>query len=92
MFRKSLRLTNEGRRKFQTGKITNLMTTDAESLQVNIPFIFSISSLHLSQYPDKFDSFGAVNNQVLSVYSYNSFFLFVKKLHILRTGFQHLIY
>ncbi|KAL0721101.1 hypothetical protein Bca4012_035700 [Brassica carinata] len=33
VFRKSLRLTNEGRRKFQTGKITNLMTTDAESLQ-----------------------------------------------------------
>ncbi|KAJ4879998.1 ABC transporter C family member 1 [Raphanus sativus] len=29
----SLRLTNEGRKKFQTGKITNLMTTDAESLQ-----------------------------------------------------------
>ena len=36
MFRKSLRLTNEGRKKFQTGKITNLMTTDAESLQVCI--------------------------------------------------------
>ncbi|KAG2290989.1 hypothetical protein Bca52824_037658 [Brassica carinata] len=34
VFRKSLRLTNEGRKKFQTGKITNLMTTDAESLQV----------------------------------------------------------
>ncbi|KAF3609944.1 hypothetical protein DY000_02047561 [Brassica cretica] len=33
VFRKSLRLTNEGRKKFQTGKITNLMTTDAESLQ-----------------------------------------------------------
>nr|AXN55887.1 ABC transporter C family member 2 [Crocus sativus] len=33
VFRKSLRLTHEGRRKFASGKITNLMTTDAESLQ-----------------------------------------------------------
>lgn len=33
VFRKSLRITNEGRRKFASGKITNLMTTDAESLQ-----------------------------------------------------------
>ncbi|XP_059668430.1 ABC transporter C family member 2-like [Cornus florida] len=33
VFRKSLRLTHESRRKFATGKITNLMTTDSESLQ-----------------------------------------------------------
>ncbi|XP_072993744.1 ABC transporter C family member 2-like isoform X1 [Typha latifolia] len=33
VFRKSLRLTHEGRRKFSSGKITNLMTTDAEALQ-----------------------------------------------------------
>ncbi|KAI3852205.1 hypothetical protein MKX03_012277, partial [Papaver bracteatum] len=33
VFRKSLRLTHEGRRKFPSGKITNLMTTDAEALQ-----------------------------------------------------------
>ncbi|KAJ8758792.1 hypothetical protein K2173_000513 [Erythroxylum novogranatense] len=33
VFRKSLRLTHEARRKFQSGKITNLMTTDAETLQ-----------------------------------------------------------
>ncbi|VFQ58770.1 unnamed protein product, partial [Cuscuta campestris] len=33
VFRKSLRLTHESRKKFATGKITNLMTTDAESLQ-----------------------------------------------------------
>ncbi|XP_077243837.1 multidrug resistance-associated protein 2 [Tasmannia lanceolata] len=33
VFRKSLRLTHEGRNKFSTGKITNLMTTDAEALQ-----------------------------------------------------------
>ncbi|KAH0451594.1 hypothetical protein IEQ34_018893 [Dendrobium chrysotoxum] len=33
VFRKSLRLTHEGRRNFASGKITNLMTTDAESLQ-----------------------------------------------------------
>lgn len=33
VFRKTLRLTHEGRRKFASGKITNLMTTDAESLQ-----------------------------------------------------------
>ncbi|KAL7212544.1 hypothetical protein ACSBR2_015274 [Camellia fascicularis] len=33
VFRKSLRLTHESRQKFASGKITNLMTTDAESLQ-----------------------------------------------------------
>ncbi|CAH9141477.1 unnamed protein product [Cuscuta epithymum] len=33
VFRKSLRLTHESRKRFATGKITNLMTTDAESLQ-----------------------------------------------------------
>ncbi|KAF5194274.1 Abc transporter c family member 2-like [Thalictrum thalictroides] len=33
VFRKSLRLTHEGRKKFASGKITNLMTTDAEALQ-----------------------------------------------------------
>jgi ABC-type multidrug transport system fused ATPase/permease subunit len=33
VFRKSLKLTYESRRKFATGKITNLMTTDSESLQ-----------------------------------------------------------
>ncbi|XP_050287870.1 ABC transporter C family member 2-like isoform X2 [Quercus robur] len=33
VFRKSLRLTHEARKKFASGKITNLMTTDAESLQ-----------------------------------------------------------
>ncbi|KAL9224406.1 hypothetical protein vseg_000440 [Gypsophila vaccaria] len=33
VFRKSLRLTHESRKKFATGKITNMMTTDAESLQ-----------------------------------------------------------
>ncbi|WOK94771.1 ABC transporter C family member 2 [Canna indica] len=33
VFRKSLRLTHDSRSKFPSGKITNLMTTDAESLQ-----------------------------------------------------------
>ncbi|GLT64997.1 hypothetical protein SLA2020_374550 [Shorea laevis] len=33
VFRKSLRLTHESRKKFTSGKITNLMTTDAEALQ-----------------------------------------------------------
>uniref|UniRef100_A0A2P2LPQ9 Uncharacterized protein MANES_06G060900 n=1 Tax=Rhizophora mucronata TaxID=61149 RepID=A0A2P2LPQ9_RHIMU len=33
VFRKSLRLSYEARRKFPSGKITNLMTTDAEALQ-----------------------------------------------------------
>ncbi|KAI3903564.1 hypothetical protein MKW98_032218 [Papaver atlanticum] len=33
IFRKSLKLTHEARQKFPSGKITNLMTTDAESLQ-----------------------------------------------------------
>lgn len=33
VFRKSLRLTHEARKQFASGKITNLMTADAESLQ-----------------------------------------------------------
>ncbi|GAB2241604.1 hypothetical protein Droror1_Dr00018379 [Drosera rotundifolia] len=33
IFRKSLRLTHEGRKKFPTGKITNMITTDTNSLQ-----------------------------------------------------------
>ncbi|GLT68251.1 hypothetical protein SLA2020_405000 [Shorea laevis] len=33
VFRKSLRLTHEARKKFASGKITNLMTTDADALQ-----------------------------------------------------------
>ncbi|KAK9085883.1 hypothetical protein Sjap_026294 [Stephania japonica] len=33
VFRKSLRLTHEGRKQFPSGKITNLMTTDAETIQ-----------------------------------------------------------
>ncbi|KAJ4703013.1 ABC transporter C family member 2-like [Melia azedarach] len=33
VFRKSLRITHEARKNFQSGKITNLMTTDAEQLQ-----------------------------------------------------------
>lgn len=33
VFRKSLRLTHESRKKIASGKITNLMTTDAEALQ-----------------------------------------------------------
>lgn len=86
MFRKSLRLTNEGRRKFQTGKITNLMTTDAESLQVTIPFIFSISSLHVSLHHScRVFNIRILNIQfcqqlVLSVYSYNYFFCLVKEV------------
>ncbi|KAK4782038.1 hypothetical protein SAY86_016140 [Trapa natans] len=33
IFRKSLRLTHDGRKKFQSGKITNMITTDANALQ-----------------------------------------------------------
>ncbi|PQQ21209.1 ABC transporter C family member 12 isoform X2 [Prunus yedoensis var. nudiflora] len=33
IFRKSIRLTHEGRKKFPTGKITNMMSTDANALQ-----------------------------------------------------------
>ncbi|KAA8514857.1 hypothetical protein F0562_018036 [Nyssa sinensis] len=51
VFRKSLRLTHESRKKFASGKITNLMTTDAESLQEsNMPvtshFVVSSFSHH----------------------------------------------
>lgn len=38
VFRKSLRLTHESRKTFASGKITNLMTTDAEALQVYLIF------------------------------------------------------
>ncbi|XP_029151980.1 ABC transporter C family member 12 isoform X3 [Arachis hypogaea] len=33
IFRKSLRLTNEGRKKFSSGKLMNMITTDANALQ-----------------------------------------------------------
>ncbi|KAK9936892.1 hypothetical protein M0R45_013714 [Rubus argutus] len=33
VFRKSIRITHEGRKKFPTGKITNMMSTDANALQ-----------------------------------------------------------
>ncbi|KAK6932100.1 ABC transporter type 1, transmembrane domain [Dillenia turbinata] len=48
VFRKSLRLTHEGRKKFASGKITNLMTTDAESLQASLllPLCQICQSLH----------------------------------------------
>jgi hypothetical protein len=38
VFRKSLRLTNDSRRKFASGRITNLISTDTESLQVRVFF------------------------------------------------------
>jgi len=34
VFRKTLKLTHEGRKKFASGRITNMMTQDAEALQV----------------------------------------------------------
>ncbi|KAJ0017776.1 hypothetical protein Pint_11105 [Pistacia integerrima] len=34
IFRKSLRLTHESRKNFPSGKITNMITTDANALQV----------------------------------------------------------
>ena len=40
VFCKSLSVTHEARKNFASGKITNLMTTDAESLQVC--FLFTI--------------------------------------------------
>ncbi|CAK7350158.1 unnamed protein product [Dovyalis caffra] len=46
VFRKSLRLTHEGRRKFASGKITNLMTTDAEALQEGEALQQICQSLH----------------------------------------------
>ncbi|KAK3022445.1 hypothetical protein RJ639_047582 [Escallonia herrerae] len=49
VFRKSLRLTHESRRKFATGKITNLMTTDSESLQV-CNCIAVVSSIYIYVY------------------------------------------
>ncbi|XP_065046828.1 ABC transporter C family member 2-like isoform X2 [Musa acuminata AAA Group] len=58
VFRKSLRLTHESRTKFLSGKITNLMTTDAESLQQvcqqlhsiwSAPFRITISVILLYQ-------------------------------------------
>ncbi|CAJ1962148.1 unnamed protein product [Sphenostylis stenocarpa] len=45
VFRKSLRLTHEARKQFATGKITNLMTTDAEALQY---CLFVITPIRIS--------------------------------------------
>ncbi|KAL6991625.1 Multidrug resistance-associated protein 9 [Sarracenia purpurea var. burkii] len=58
VFRKSLRLTHEDRKKFPSGKITNLMTTDANALQQicqqlhglwSAPFRISIAMVLLYQ-------------------------------------------
>ncbi|CAN4101608.1 unnamed protein product [Withania somnifera] len=47
VFRKSLRLTHESRKKFASGKITNLMTTDSEALQQISQSLHSIWSAPL---------------------------------------------
>ncbi|KAI7751096.1 hypothetical protein M8C21_020501 [Ambrosia artemisiifolia] len=47
VFRKTLRLTNESRRRIASGTITNLMTTDSESLQA---CLISICGHTLKQY------------------------------------------
>ncbi|XP_019419115.1 PREDICTED: ABC transporter C family member 12-like isoform X1 [Lupinus angustifolius] len=58
IYRKSLRLTNEGRKKFQSGKLMNMITTDANSLQQicqqlhalwSAPFRISIAMVLLYQ-------------------------------------------
>lgn len=58
VFRKSLRLTHESRKSFTSGKITNLMTTDAESLQVYLyfevyiacPLLWTCTQIHIALY------------------------------------------
>ena len=45
VFYKSLRLTHEDRGKFSSGKIMNLITTDASALQVNCIFVFGMCKL-----------------------------------------------
>ncbi|KAE9593921.1 putative xenobiotic-transporting ATPase [Lupinus albus] len=58
IYRKSLRLTNEGRKKFASGKLMNMITTDANSLQQicqqlhalwSAPFRISIAMVLLYQ-------------------------------------------
>ncbi|KAJ0648791.1 putative ABC-type xenobiotic transporter [Helianthus annuus] len=44
VFRKALKLTNESRRNIASGKITNLMTTDSESLQACFISIYVLLS------------------------------------------------
>ncbi|KAH7839010.1 hypothetical protein Vadar_033687 [Vaccinium darrowii] len=44
VFRKSLRLTHESRKKFPSGKITNLMTTDANALEQICPQLHGVWS------------------------------------------------
>lgn len=46
IFRKSIGLTHEGRKNFPTGKITNMITTDANALEVNM---LQISSMLLGR-------------------------------------------
>nr|QIT08318.1 putative ABC transporter C family member 2-like protein [Siraitia grosvenorii] len=68
VFRKSLRLTHEARKKFATGKITNLMTTDAETLQQvtqslhtlwSAPFRITVAMILLYQQLGVSSLFGA---------------------------------
>lgn len=51
IFHKSLRLTHEGRKKFPYGKITNMISTDANALQVGtVPpsILYTVSILRIS--------------------------------------------
>ncbi|KAK2998796.1 hypothetical protein RJ639_023994, partial [Escallonia herrerae] len=57
VFRKSLRLTHECRKSFPSGRITNMMTTDANALQASPHYIPERSS-HLSSELNNF------NNQI----------------------------
>ncbi|KVH87904.1 AAA+ ATPase domain-containing protein [Cynara cardunculus var. scolymus] len=56
VFRKTLRLTNESRRKIASGKITNLMTTDSESLQASSMPVTSHFVVCPFPYHSRFDS------------------------------------
>ncbi|CAL5409234.1 unnamed protein product [Camellia sinensis] len=69
VFRKSLRLTHEGHKKFPSGKITNLMTTDANALQQisqqlhglwSAPFRISIAMVLLYQQLGAASLFGSL--------------------------------
>ncbi|KAG6778677.1 hypothetical protein POTOM_015017 [Populus tomentosa] len=69
IFRKSLKLTHEGRKNFQSGKITNMITTDANALQQicqqlhglwSAPFRITISMVLLYQQLGVASLFGSL--------------------------------
>ncbi|XP_073264847.1 ABC transporter C family member 12-like isoform X5 [Populus alba] len=84
IFRKSLKLTHKGRKNFPSGKITNMITTDANALQQicqqlhglwSAPFRITISMVLLYQQLGVASLFGSLMLVLLVPTQFNSFIL-----------------